>query len=33
MIEEQLLVAAGHFTPNSFGRLVLADGRRAWQPL
>ena len=33
MIEEQLLVAAGHFTPNCFGRLVLADGRRAWQPL
>jgi glyoxylase-like metal-dependent hydrolase (beta-lactamase superfamily II) len=33
MIEEQLLVAAGHFTPNPFGRLVLADGRRSWRPL
>ncbi len=33
LIEEQLLVAAGHFTPDSFGRLVRADGRRAWQPL
>ena len=33
LIEEQLLVAAGHFTPGSFGRLVLADGHRSWQPL
>ena len=33
LIQEQALVAAGHFTPGSFGRLVLANGRRAWQPL
>ncbi len=33
LIEEEALVAAGHFTPGSFGRLVLADGRREWQPL
>ena len=33
LIEEQALVAAGHFTPNSFGRLVMADGRRTWQSL
>ena len=33
LIEEQLLVAAGHFTPNSFGHLVRAGGRRVWQPL
>ncbi|MEX0785576.1 MAG: MBL fold metallo-hydrolase [Dehalococcoidia bacterium] len=33
LIEEQLLVLAGHFTPGSFGRLVLADGRRSWRPL
>lgn len=33
LIEQQALVAGGHFTPNSFGRLILADGRRAWQAL
>ena len=33
LIEEQLLVAAGHFTPGSFGRVVRADGQRAWKPL
>ncbi|MCH7811902.1 MAG: hypothetical protein IH958_04655 [Chloroflexi bacterium] len=33
LIEEQTLVAAGHFTPGSFGRMVLADDRRSWQPL
>ncbi len=33
LIEEQVLVAAGHFTPGSFGRFVLADGQRAWRPL
>lgn len=33
LIEQQALLAAGHFTPNHFGRLILADGRRAWQPL
>ena len=33
IIEEQLLVAGGHFTPDSFGRLVRADGQRAWRPL
>lgn len=32
LIEEQLLVAGGHF-PASFGRLVMAGGQRAWQPL
>ena len=32
LVQEQLLVAAGHFSPGSFGRLVLADGQRAWQP-
>jgi glyoxylase-like metal-dependent hydrolase (beta-lactamase superfamily II) len=32
LIEEQLLVAAGHF-PESFGRLVMAQGQRAWLPL
>ncbi len=31
LIAEQALVAAGHFTPNSFGRLILVDGRRTWQ--
>ncbi len=31
LIEEQLLVCAGHFTPGSFGRLVWAEGRRAWR--
>jgi glyoxylase-like metal-dependent hydrolase (beta-lactamase superfamily II) len=33
LIEEQSLVCAGHFTPASFGRLVRADGQRAWRPL
>ncbi len=33
LIEEQVLVAAGHFMPGSFGRFVLADGQRAWRPL
>ncbi len=33
LIEEQALVAGGHFTPGSFGRLILADSRRSWQPL
>jgi glyoxylase-like metal-dependent hydrolase (beta-lactamase superfamily II) len=33
LIDDQILVAAGHFTSGSFGRLVLADGRRSWQPL
>jgi hypothetical protein len=33
LIEEGALLAAGHSTPNSFGHLVLADGRRAWRPL
>lgn len=33
LIEERTLVAGGHFTRGSFGRMVLADGRRAWQPL
>ena len=33
LIKEQLLVAAGHFSPGSFGRFVINDGRRAWQPL
>ncbi len=32
LIEQQALVAAGHFTPDHFGRIVLADGRRSWQP-
>jgi hypothetical protein len=32
-IEEGLVLAGGHFTPGSFGRLVLTDGKRAWQPL
>jgi glyoxylase-like metal-dependent hydrolase (beta-lactamase superfamily II) len=31
LIAEQALVAGGHFTPDSFGRLVLLDGRRSWQ--
>jgi glyoxylase-like metal-dependent hydrolase (beta-lactamase superfamily II) len=31
LIAEQALVAGGHFTPASFGRLVLVDGRRTWQ--
>jgi glyoxylase-like metal-dependent hydrolase (beta-lactamase superfamily II) len=33
LIEEQALVAGGHFGSGSFGRLVLADGRRVWRPL
>ena len=33
LIEEQLLVAGGHFASGSFGRLVLADGRRSWRGL
>ena len=33
LIAEQALVAGGHFTPDSFGRLVLIDGRRTWQPV
>ncbi len=33
LIEERLLVAAGHFVNNSFGRMVLADGQRKWRPL
>lgn len=33
LIEEGSLVAAGHFTPSAFGRLIRADGKRAWQPL
>jgi glyoxylase-like metal-dependent hydrolase (beta-lactamase superfamily II) len=33
LIEEQVLVAGGHFSPGSFGRLVRADGQRAWRPL
>lgn len=33
LIEEQLLVAAGHFAAGSFGRLVRVDGQRRWQGL
>jgi glyoxylase-like metal-dependent hydrolase (beta-lactamase superfamily II) len=33
LIAEQALVAGGHLTPNSFGRLVLVDGRRSWRPV
>jgi len=33
LIGEQLLVAGGHFTPGSFGRFIMVEGRRAWQPL
>ena len=33
LIEEQALVAAGHFTPDSIWRMVRADGQRRWQPL
>lgn len=33
LIEQRALVAGGHFTPDSFGHLVLADGRRAWRPV
>ncbi|MBI4571253.1 MAG: MBL fold metallo-hydrolase [Chloroflexi bacterium] len=33
LIAEGALAAAGHFTPNPFGHLVLVDGRRVWRPL
>jgi glyoxylase-like metal-dependent hydrolase (beta-lactamase superfamily II) len=33
LIEEGSLLAAGHFTPDSFGYLVLEEGRRVWRPL
>ena len=33
LIREQTLVCGGHFTPGSFGRFVMADGQRAWQPI
>jgi len=33
LVDERWLVAGGHFTPGSFGRLMLADGQRAWQSL
>jgi glyoxylase-like metal-dependent hydrolase (beta-lactamase superfamily II) len=33
LIREQILVAGGHFTPGSFGRIVQANGQRAWRPL
>ena len=33
LIEEHALAAGGHFTPYSFGRLVLIDGRRVWQAI
>jgi glyoxylase-like metal-dependent hydrolase (beta-lactamase superfamily II) len=33
IIADAALVAGGHFTPDSFGHLVLADGRRTWRPL
>lgn len=33
LIREQVLVCGGHFTPGSFGRIVMADGQRRWQPL
>ncbi|MCH8064687.1 MAG: hypothetical protein IIC90_02530 [Chloroflexi bacterium] len=33
LIEEHMLVAAGHFASGSFGRMVRADGQRRWQPL
>jgi hypothetical protein len=32
LIAEQTFVAGGDFTPDSFGRLVLVDGRRTWWP-
>jgi glyoxylase-like metal-dependent hydrolase (beta-lactamase superfamily II) len=31
LIAENALVAGGHFTPDSFGHLVLVDGRRSWR--
>ncbi len=33
LIREQVLVAGGHFSPSSFGRLVQEDGQRVWRPL
>ena len=33
LIDEQLLVAAGHFSSGAFGRLVMANGRRSWRTL
>jgi len=33
MIDEQLLVAAGHFRSGAFGRLVIEEGRRSWKTL
>jgi glyoxylase-like metal-dependent hydrolase (beta-lactamase superfamily II) len=33
LVDEAALVAGGHFTPDTFGRLVLADGRRTWRPI
>ncbi len=33
LIREQTLVCGGHFTPASFGRFVMADGQRRWEPL
>ncbi len=33
LVEEQLLVAAGHFASGAFGRLVMVDGRRSWRTL
>lgn len=31
--QERLLVAAGHFRPPNFGRVVRVEGRRTWQAL
>jgi glyoxylase-like metal-dependent hydrolase (beta-lactamase superfamily II) len=33
LITEHIIVAGGHFSPHSFGRIVQVDGQRAWQPL
>jgi glyoxylase-like metal-dependent hydrolase (beta-lactamase superfamily II) len=33
LVREQALVCGGHFAPSSFGRFVMADGQRRWQPL
>jgi glyoxylase-like metal-dependent hydrolase (beta-lactamase superfamily II) len=33
LIESGALAAGGHFTPQSFGRLVLVEGRRTWRAL
>ncbi len=30
---ERMLVAAGHFAPPGFGRIVKVDGRRSWRAL